>query len=98
MATIHLVTPLVYAAITRTLAPPSPASAAEYTAAGLPWFALYDDAVVDDINSPEVLAAVSSLEALRLTEVAPSLLSEPKVLPIQSARSRRDHRAASAES
>jgi len=37
-ATIHLVTTLVYAAITRTLAPPSPASAAQYTAAGLPWF------------------------------------------------------------
>merc|ERR1719152_847685 len=82
MVTVHLCTPLVYAAVTRTLAPPSPASAAEYTAAGLPWFALYDEGVVNDVNAPEVLAAVKSLEALRLTEAVVPLPVEAKVITI----------------
>jgi len=81
---VHLCSPIIWAAITRKLAPPSPASAAKYTAAGLPWFSLYDDDNAPvDVDAPEVLAAVRSLETLKLAQAAPPLIVEPNVVALE---------------
>jgi len=61
---IHLASPVMYAAVTGALAPPTPVTAAEYTAAGFPWFKLYDEDKVNDVEAPEVLAVVKSISEL----------------------------------
>ena len=79
-ARVHLCSPLLYAAITRTLPPGEPPSAATYTAAGLPWFEVFGEDKVDDVRAPEVLAAVESLDKLKLAPPAPPLTEAPKVV------------------
>jgi len=79
---VHLCSPTLYAAITRTLPPAEPPSAAAYTAAGLPWFELYGKGAVADVDAPEVLAAVRSLEQMALAQPAAPLTEAPVVVGI----------------
>lgn len=86
-AMVHLCSPLLYAAITRTLPPDEPPTAATYTAAGLLWFELYREDKIADVHAPEVLAAVKSLAGLGLAEPAAPLTQEALVLPVRGAHS-----------
>jgi len=58
---VHLAGPAMYTAITGHLPPPTPVTAAEYTSRGYQWFSLYDEDTVNDVQAPEVLAAVKSI-------------------------------------
>jgi len=68
VAQIHLVGPAMFAAITGRLPPQTPATAAEYTAAGLPWFSLWDEDEVKDVKAPAVLAAINSITDMGVAE------------------------------
>jgi len=81
-AMVHLCSPLMYAAITRRLPPGEPPTAATYTAAGFPWFELYGEDEVNDVDAPEVLAAVQSLAQLGLATPAAPLTEGPSVLTV----------------
>jgi len=84
-AVVHLCSPTLYAAVTRTLPPAEPPTAATYTAAGLPWFAVYGEDAVADVNAPDVLAAVRSLEEMALAVPAPALTGDPVVVALSDA-------------
>ncbi len=52
-----------FRAITGEQSPPTPVDTAAYTAAGLPWFALYDDAH-DDVEAADALRRIRSIREL----------------------------------
>ena len=60
---VHIVNSDAYHAITGEQPPPTPISAATYNAFGLPWFALYDEDLVD-VPAPAILRRVKSLAAM----------------------------------
>lgn len=60
---VRLIDAAELASITGMPKPSSPVDAAAYTAAGLPWFALYDDRE-DDIQAASALAKVRSIREL----------------------------------
>lgn len=62
-AHVHIVNSEMYRSITGEAPPPSPVSARSYTAAGLPWFELYDEHK-GDVAPPEVLVGIKSVTEL----------------------------------
>jgi hypothetical protein len=62
-AFVHLFASDEFAAITRERAPATPVDAAAYTAAGLPWFELYDDAK-GDVAAAGALARIRSIREI----------------------------------
>ncbi len=60
---VRLIAAGEWPAITGERAPQSPIDAATYTAAGLPWFALYDEDA-EDLAAPETLARIKSIREL----------------------------------
>eukprot|EP00931_Biecheleriopsis_adriatica_P089612 TRINITY_DN63705_c0_g1_i1.p1 TRINITY_DN63705_c0_g1~~TRINITY_DN63705_c0_g1_i1.p1 ORF type:complete len:470 (-),score=84.83 TRINITY_DN63705_c0_g1_i1:244-1653(-) len=81
---VHLASPAMYAAITGRLPPATPVSAAEYTSAGFPWFSVFDEDTVNDVDAPAVLAAVKSIAALNDAESAERLQQEPVVVTLDA--------------
>lgn len=78
MIRVHLASPAMYAAITGNAPPPTPVTAAEYTAAGFPWFSLFDEHTIDDMQAPQVLAAVKSI-----AEMGDSSAVDPLPCPVK---------------
>jgi len=70
---VHLASPTMYTAITGRLPPETPVSAAQYTSAGFPWYSLFDEETINDVNAPAVLAAVKSIAELNDAESAEPL-------------------------
>lgn len=70
---IHLAGPAMYAAITGHLPHPTPVTAAEYTSCGYPWFSLFDEEVLNDIQAPEILGLVKSIAEVGDADSAPQL-------------------------
>ena len=60
---VHIVNSMMYRQITGKEAPPTPVSAQQYTANGLPWFDLYDEHM-GDIAAPENLQNVQSVKEM----------------------------------
>jgi hypothetical protein len=60
---VHLISAAEFSAITSEAQPPSPVDAAAYTAAGFPWFELYDEDE-SDIDAAEVLSRIRSIREL----------------------------------
>ncbi|MFL6281187.1 MAG: hypothetical protein ACJ731_13805 [Vicinamibacterales bacterium] len=60
---VRLIAAREWPAITGEKPPPSPIDAATYTAAGLPWFELYDEQA-GDLAPPETLARIKSIREL----------------------------------
>jgi hypothetical protein len=60
---VHMANSLVWRQITGSNPPPTPATAAEYTRAGLPWFEWYDDANTA-LEGSGVLAGMKSVATL----------------------------------
>jgi hypothetical protein len=54
---IHLVNSLDYRDLTGREPPPTPIDAAAYTAAGFPWFALYEESQ-GDVEAPATLTGI----------------------------------------
>jgi hypothetical protein len=67
---VHLVNTEEYGTITGRPAPPTPIDAHAYTAHGLPWFALYDEALTD-IAPAARLARVRSISELAGPDAGP---------------------------
>jgi hypothetical protein len=61
---VHLVDIFTWARITGEAPPDTPVNAAAYTAAGYPWFEIYNDLQLGDISPSEILAQLSSMAAL----------------------------------
>jgi len=76
---VHLAGPAMYTAITRKVPPATPVTAAEYTAMGFPWFSLFDENVINDIEAPEVLSLVKSIAQVGDAEAAEPLPTAPCV-------------------
>eukprot|EP00930_Biecheleria_cincta_P008276 TRINITY_DN10968_c0_g2_i1.p1 TRINITY_DN10968_c0_g2~~TRINITY_DN10968_c0_g2_i1.p1 ORF type:complete len:164 (+),score=40.21 TRINITY_DN10968_c0_g2_i1:143-634(+) len=79
---VHLASPTLYMAVTGRLPPATPISAAQYTSSGFPWFSLFDEDAVDDVNAPEVLAAVKSIADLKDAEGAEPLQQQPNIVTL----------------
>jgi hypothetical protein len=60
---VHIVNSMMYRQITGEEAPPTPVTAKEYAACGLPWFALYDEGK-GDIAAAAELGAVKGVKAM----------------------------------
>ena len=60
---VHIVNSTMWREITGEPTPPSPVTAKSYTAAGFPWFKLYDETEGDVAPSP-VLSNVKSVAAM----------------------------------
>eukprot|EP00929_Paragymnodinium_shiwhaense_P014214 TRINITY_DN122108_c0_g1_i1.p1 TRINITY_DN122108_c0_g1~~TRINITY_DN122108_c0_g1_i1.p1 ORF type:complete len:457 (-),score=80.21 TRINITY_DN122108_c0_g1_i1:271-1641(-) len=74
---IHLASPAMYSAVTGKLPPKSAISAAQYTAMGYPWFSLFDEDEINDINAPEVLSIIKSVGELGDAEAPETLPCAP---------------------
>lgn len=79
---VHLAGPAMYSAITGKIPPETPITAAEYTLHGFPWFALYDEVDILDIEAPEVLALIKSVAKMGDAEAAEQLPKKPRVLAL----------------
>lgn len=79
MINVHLAGPAMYTAITGRVPHPSPVSAAEYTRCGFPWFSIFDEATIDDVKAPEVLALIRSIAEVGDAEAADPLPCAPAV-------------------
>merc|ERR1719277_1089744 len=79
---VFLAGPAMYTAITGQLPAPTPVTAAAYTASGFPWFSLFDEDVLNDIDAPEVLSLVKSITEQNDAEPAEHLTCQPKVWKI----------------
>jgi hypothetical protein len=69
---VHLVSASEFRAITGAEEPPTPVDAAAYTAAGLPWFELYDGEE-SDIAAAEALARIRSIREVERQDPDPSV-------------------------
>src|SRR5262249_34059499 len=69
---VHLISAREFRAITGEPAPPTPVDAAAYTAAGFPWFELYDEQE-GDIEAAEVLKRLRSIRELEGQDPDPSV-------------------------
>jgi len=78
---VHLASPTMYTAVTGRLPPATPISAAEYTSSGFS-FSLFDEDTVNDVNAPEVLAAVKSIADLNDAEGAEPLQQQPNIVTL----------------
>jgi ubiquitin len=79
---VYLAGPAMYTAITGQLPAPTPVTAAAYTASGFPWFSLFDEDVLNDIDAPEVLSLVKSITEQNDADPAEPLTCLPKVAKI----------------
>jgi len=77
---VHLAGPAMYTAVTRRLPPTDPLTAAQYTAMGYPWFSLFDESDINDIEAPEVLSLVKSLVELGDAEAPEPLPTVPFIM------------------
>jgi hypothetical protein len=84
-AIVHLVNGEQYTAITGQPMPPAPIDAAAYTAHGLPWFDLYDEAL-GDLAPGETLQRVLSLQEIARQLDAPIDSNEPLEIPSDQVR------------
>merc|ERR1719203_2526214 len=82
MVNVHLASPAMYTAITGRLPPPTPVSAAEYTNSGFPWFSLFNEDTINDIEAPEVLAVVKSIADLGDAKAADLLPCPPNIVTL----------------
>jgi len=82
MVTVHLASPAMYTAVTGRLPPPTPISADEYTSSGFPWFSLFDEDVINDVEAPQVLAAVKSIADMGDADKAERLPHQPALVTI----------------
>lgn len=83
---VHLAGPAMYAAITRKVPPSTPITAKKYTAMGYPWFSLFDEKEINDIEAPEVLSLVKSITEMGDAEAPEPLDAEPFVVDIGKRR------------
>lgn len=60
---VHIVNSELFREITGSAPPPSPVTAREYAASGLPWFDLYDEGV-SAVSATKTLATVKSIKEL----------------------------------
>jgi len=79
---VHLAGPAMYSAITGKIPPETPITAAEYTLHGFPWFSLYDEVDIVDIEAPEVLALIKSVAEMGDAEAAEQLPKKPRILAL----------------
>jgi len=79
---VHFAGPVMYSAITGKLPPATPITAAEYTKCGYPWFSLYDEEQVVDIQAPAVLALLNSVAELGDAEPPEPVPTKPSVVRV----------------
>merc|ERR1712048_478297 len=79
---IFLAGPLMYTAITGQLPQPTPVTAAEYSNCGYPWFSLFDEDVIHDVDAPEVLSLVKSIAEMGDAVPAEPLTCQPTVATV----------------
>lgn len=69
---VHLVSPEAFSRITGEKTPQTPVDAAAYTAAGFPWFELYDEQEID-VAAPESLARIKSIREIERRVADPGI-------------------------
>lgn len=77
---VHIVNSELFREITGSAPPPSPVTAREYAASGLPWYDLYDESA-KAVSATETLAAVKSVKELDEEISAVPLQDDDPVCP-----------------